>query len=112
MKVMKIQILRIAGASLLGLVGFILLYTTYWHFHPPEPKYTLREALWVSDRDMTHFHPPFSAESLKIIEILEGIRFDPDKKAYSDYVLYRTGFTTKDPADEPILILGFRPPKD
>ena len=108
---MKKRILRITGASLLGFTVFIVSFITYSHLTHSEPKYTLREALWVSDRDMKHFYPPFSMESQNIIKILEETMFDTDKKAYNGYVLYRVGFTTNDKPIESILIFDFQPPK-
>jgi hypothetical protein len=108
---MKNRMLRIAGATILGCSALIALFFAYIHFTHSEPKYTLREALWVSDREMKNFYPPFSRESQDIIKVLEEIRFDPDKKAYDNYVLYRMGLTTSDVSTEKVLIMGFKPPK-
>ncbi len=112
MKEMMKRILRVAGASLLGFVFFIALFITYRHNKPTEPKYTLREALWISDRDMTHYYPPLSKESLGIAMRLEEVMVDPHKKAYDEYVLYRMGLTTSDEPTEKVLIIGFKPPKN
>lgn len=110
---MKSRIIRIVAASILGLVVFIVAFAAYHYFTDTEPRYTLREALWVSDRDMKHFYPPYSPQAQSIVGIIkkESV-IDPDKKAYNDYVLYRMGLSTKDKPAESLLILGFRPPKE
>jgi len=107
---LKARILRVARISLVGFLFAVVLSVAYVRLVQPGPPYTLREALWVSDRDMQTFHPPFSPESQSIIEILKEKGFAADKKEYHSYVLYRGGLSTTDAPGKTLLIFGFQPP--
>jgi hypothetical protein len=104
---MKLKITLLILVLVVSLGTFI----TCRYLEPPERPYTLREALWVSDRDMKHFYPPHSPQSKAIISVIESAFFDVDKKEYNGYLLYRMGFTTSDDPSEPLLIQNFQPPK-
>ncbi len=107
------KILRIAVVSILGLIVILTPFTIYGYFTGSEPKYTIREALWVSDRDMKHFYPPYSPQAQNIIAIFENRAvIQTNKKAYNEYVLYRMGLTAIDEPNESLLILGFQPSKE
>lgn len=104
--------LRIARLALVGFLFALALYAAYARYPRSTPTYTLREALWVSDRDMKSFHPPLSPESLFIVDLLKTRGFPTDTKEYQSYVLYRGGLSTSDPPEKSLLILGFQPPSN
>jgi len=106
----KARIVRVARISLVGFLFAVVLSLAYVRLAQRGPEYTLREALWVSDRDMKTFHPPLSPESQSIIEILKDKGFATDKKEYQTYVLYRGGLSTNDAPGKTLLIFGFQPP--
>jgi hypothetical protein len=110
---MRARFKRITLASLVGVAVYLGIFSAYRYLTyaaSPYP-YSLREALWVTDREMNQFYPPHSAESEAILATLEKEGVETNKKAYLEHVLYRMGLTTKDEPTEKLLILGFQPPQ-
>lgn len=106
------KILRVAVTSILGLIVILTPFTIYHYVTRSEPKYTLSEALWVTDRDMKRFYPPHSPQSQAIIGVIKQAAVNTEQKEYNEYVLYRMGLSTKDEPTKSLLILGFQPPKE
>ena len=105
-KTRRYLIFTFTSLVLLGVGLFI-----YSH-HREQPHLTLRDALWVTDKDMKVFHPPHSRESKYIVDYLEDNSYihSLEHKTYSGPILYRQGLTTSDKPTEPLFIYGFTPP--
>ncbi len=103
------------GWRWLGLFAIALCITTllvggFAFWQRAARQMSLAEALWVTERDYSHYYSPGTPESQTVVQALTAQNPALAEQRFDAFVLWRRGILMTDgPANDPLLIVGFDP---